>query len=372
MPKTNGTKKKSVTKKNRINQSDFPLYDIEKSLLVAQAIKDNYASQPTAPLLVAEACDISPSSSNWRYLSRASVAYEITTGSYQAKQIDITPLGRKIVSPLSEGDDLLALIEAIQKPRILGEFYAKYNGSKLPKDNILENVFESMGIPREKIKSAIEIMRKNAKKAGILREINGNEYIYLETSKTKVDSDTRENTVDDEIEKTTSTDEVPIDLFKKMELEPPMKSAVKEPLRKNIFISHGKNNTKIIKQLKEIIDYGEMTPIISVERETTAIPVPDKVFDDMRTCSAGIIHIDLEEVALEDGTTYKKLNENVLIEIGAAIALYNKRVILLCKKGTSLPSNLQGLYKSEYEGNELSGTSVMKLLKTLKDLREKM
>ena len=129
----------------------------------------------------------------------------------------------------------------------------------------------------------------------------------------------------------------------------------------------------IVGQLKELLTYGQMEPVVSIERETTAIPVPDKVFDDMRNCDAGIIHIDLEEVPIGDGNqTYRHLNENVLIEIGAAIALYGKRVILLCKKGTLLPSNLQGLYRCEYEGNQLDYASTMKLLKTMQELRTMM
>ena len=146
-----------------------------------------------------------------------------------------------------------------------------------------------------------------------------------------------------------------------------------EKRKPNVFISHGKNNTVIVGQLKELLTYGQMEPVISIERETTAIPVPDKVFDDMRSCDAGIIHIDFENVPLNNNEeTYERINENVLIEIGAAIALYAKRVILLCKKGTTLPSNLQGLYRCEYEGNQLDYNSTMKLLKTIQELRELM
>jgi len=47
------------------------------------------------------------------------------------------------------------------------------------------------------------------------------------------------------------------------------------------------------------------------------------------------------------------LNPNVLIEIGAALALYGKRFILLVEEGTDLPSNLQGLYQARYSGGKL-------------------
>jgi hypothetical protein len=31
--------------------------------------------------------------------------------------------------------------------------------------------------------------------------------------------------------------------------------------------------------------------VVSVEKETVAKPVPDKVMDDMRSCGAAIIHV---------------------------------------------------------------------------------
>jgi len=136
-----------------------------------------------------------------------------------------------------------------------------------------------------------------------------------------------------------------------------------------VFISHGKNK-KIVEQLKELLTFGQFEPIVSVERETTAIPVPDKVFSDMNGCHAGIIHIEGEQLLFDEhGNQHHKLNENVLIEIGAAIAYYNKRVILLCQKGLNLPSNLQGLYRCEYEGDQLDYTATMKLLKTFNEFR---
>ena len=107
-----------------------------------------------------------------------------------------------------------------------------------------------------------------------------------------------------------------------------------------------------------------------MEREATAIPVPEKVFEDMRSCSAGVIHVGAEGKYLDkDGTELTKLNDNVLIEIGAAMALYGKKVILLVERGVTLPSNLQGLYRCDFEGDKLEYDSTMKLLKTFSQFR---
>lgn len=367
--------KSAKPKQSRLLQTAFPSVTLAEALAIPQAIKDNFAGQATAPLLVAEACGVAPASSNWRVLTGAAVAYGLTSGAYNAKEISITPLGERIVAPLIEGDSEIALREAALKPTILNELYHQYDRNKLPKTEIAYNVLQKKGIPAERLENAWSILRANATRTNMLRVIGGSEYIYLDLEGRQVDRTVNES----EVLESKITDDlvVPDEVLEKMNIAPPTAPAPQRTEFKrekpNIFISHGKNNTVIVGQLKELLSYGQMEPVVSIERETTAIPVPDKVFDDMRNCDAGIIHIDLEEVPIGDGNqTYRHLNENVLIEIGAAIALYGKRVILLCKKGTLLPSNLQGLYRCEYEGNQLDYASTMKLLKTMQELRAMM
>ena len=365
------------TQKSRVSQNALPLYSLENVLVIAQALKDNFAGQPTAPLLVAEACKISPTSSNWRYLTGCSIAYGITNGGWNAQNIQLTELGERIVSPLEEGDDFRAKRQAVLIPTILKEFYMMYNRNKLPRKDIGLNVLQKKGVPVERLESTWTILRKNAEYVGILRVISGNEYIFLDND----DKQTIRNFSSAIVQNTedTSEDEViPDELAERLQIDIPNKPKLEESVeikrheKPNVFISHGKNSQVIIDQLKELLSYGQMIPIVSVERETTAVSVPDKVFSDMRNCDAGIINIVEEEFLSENGTKVKRLNENVLIEIGAAMALYEKRVILLCKKGTQLPSNLQGLYRCEYEGDQLDYSATIKILKTMQELRDLM
>jgi hypothetical protein len=132
-----------------------------------------------------------------------------------------------------------------------------------------------------------------------------------------------------------------------------------------VFITHGKNR-KILDQVKELVAYGKFEPIVAQERETAAKPVPEKVMDDMRGCQAAVIHVGAEGVLFEkDGKERPQVNGNVLIEIGAAMALYGRSFILLVEEGVQLPSNLQGLYECRYTGDELNMPAAMKLLKGL-------
>lgn len=144
-------------------------------------------------------------------------------------------------------------------------------------------------------------------------------------------------------------------------------SRTSENVVDRVFITHGKNQ-KILNQVKEIVSYGKFEPVVAQEHETTSKPVPDKVMEDMRSCQAAVIHVGAEGVLFDEhGNEHPQINGNVLIEIGAAMALYDRNFILLVEEGVQLPSNLQGLYECRYEGQELSGNATMKLLKVFND-----
>ncbi len=365
------------TERKVFRQSDLPKATLQEAISVAQAIWDQFAGKETNPLFVAQALNISPTSSNWRTLSGASVAYGLITGGYNSKLMGLTELGRRVVAPTSEDDDKLAIFEAAQIPTFFKKFYTQYgNGNKLPTDKIAENILISWGIPQKDAKSTFELIKNNGEFAQIIITIKGNQYVQLTPSfNTTPANDDNTSNIDTFSPVSAETDELPTELLKSMNIsvneQKPQIEQNAVTVNNNVFISHGKNK-QIVEQLKQLLEFGAFTPIVSVDRETTAIPVPDKVFNDMRQCSAGIIHIEGERKLLDqEGNEYNLINENVLIEIGAAIALFNNKVILLCRKDTKLPSNLQGLYKCEYEGDQLDYTSTMKLLKTFSEFRKK-
>ncbi len=92
--------------------------------------------------------------------------------------------------------------------------------------------------------------------------------------------------------------------------------------------------------------------------------------DDMRGAGAAIIHVDAERTIRDtDGNEHVLLNPNVLIEIGAAMAFYGRRFILLVREGVKLPSNLQGLYEVRYSGETLDANATIRLLEAIKDIK---
>lgn len=359
--------KKGSEKRTYFKQADFPLTDLQQAQKVASAIVDNFGGESGSPPDIALAIGISPTSSAWPQLTGAAIAYGITDGGINAHVIKLTPLGRRLVAPEQEGEDITARREAILKPRILREFFERYRRAKFPTDVIAVNVLRSMGLPSERIEAAIEIIKSNGRYAGIIRETPNGPFVNLDSPGVPAPAATPGLPEQDVIPEVSASTEA-----SNARSEPAAAASAPATfdLKANrVFISHGKERA-IVGQIKELLTFGNFEPVVSVERESTAIPVPEKVFEDMRSCGAGIIHVGAEGKYLDPaGKEHTKLNDNVLIEIGAAMALFGKKVILLVERGVSLPSNLQGLYRCEFDGDRLEYDSTMKLLKTFSMFR---
>src|SRR5258706_3185907 len=117
---------KTEDKRVYFKQSDFPQVTLQQAQEIASALVDNFASDSGSPPDVALALGISPTSSGWQALAGASIAYGLTDGGINANVIKLMPLGRGLVAPEQEGEDLVARREAILKPRILKEFFERY------------------------------------------------------------------------------------------------------------------------------------------------------------------------------------------------------------------------------------------------------
>jgi len=360
------TPPKVPEKRVYFKQADFPQTTLQQAQKLAAALVDNYAGDSASPPDVAFAINVSPTSSGWGALTGASIAYGLTEGGINAALMKLTPLGRRLVAPEEEGEDVAARREAILKPRILREFYEKYRRAKLPNENIATNVLRALGLPQDRAVAAFEIIKENGIYAGIVRSTPTGPFINLDSPGVPSPVATRDASESLQL----ADEEVAVDLSSTSatrEILAPVPQF--DPAVNKVFITHGKKR-EIVGQIKELLTFGNFEPVVSVERESTAISVPEKVFEDMRSCRAGVLHVGAEGSFLDrDGNEHVKINDNVLIEIGAAMALYGKRVILLVEKGVALPSNLQGLYRCEFEGDRLDYESTMKLLKTFNQFR---
>ncbi len=356
-----------------IQQVDVPRHPLAQALRVPRAIADHYGYKPTTPLDVAVALGMQPKSGQFRTICSAAVAYGLTKGGPYAAEISIEQLGMRVIRPTLEGDDLTAKREALQKPRVIGEFLRKYNQAPIPREDIGTNVLIGLDVPADRARKVFELIIDSAESVGMVKTIKGRRYLDL-VAEPSSDNGEAGHEVSNADEDDDGNDEVDIaDIDAVGNARPPQLTQQDQPLPSSadhqVFVSHGKNKA-FVEPIKKLLAFGELKAVVSVEQSSISQPVPDKVISDMRGCGAAIIHVEAEEILKDDkGTDRAVLNPNVLIEIGAAMALYGRRFILLVRDGVKLPSNLQGLFEVRYSGNVLDAEATIKLLEAINDIK---
>jgi predicted nucleotide-binding protein len=357
-------------KRGYLSQADVPSMSLDHALKVPRAIMENYAGSPTAPLKVAKALDIEPKGSKLKMHCGASLAYGLIDGGAQASLISLTDLAKRILKPLKEGDDEIAKREAFLKPKVVGDFLKKYNEAQVPRDDIARNMLEEFGVPKERTEETLKLIMFGAEQAGFIQEIKGKKYVDLNGAGASAVAP-KENGVVITPESITATEEQKTHVSGEVVLPAvlPPTAGSNDQRRKKVFLAHGKSKA-LVEPLKKLLRLGELEAVVSVETQSVAKPVPDKVINEMRSCGAAIIHVDAEQrLSAPDGQEHLVPNANVLIEIGAAMAIYGRRFVLLVKDGLALPSNLQGLYEVRYKGETLDGDEAIRLLEAINDIK---
>lgn len=348
-----------MSAKERISQTDLPRVSLEKALRLPRALLEEYAGQPTPPLDLALAVGVKPSSSGWRSLTGSAIGYGLTEGGYNASTISLTELGRRAVAPQEEGEDIEALREACLKPAVIGRFLHKYDGNKFPREDIARNVLKGeFEVPAARVDEALAMIVANAETIGAFRTMGGDRYVSLALTPRETTSTGTSMSEESSPESVEPLPETPVPPAT------PGASALAHDGRpvSAIFVSHSKG-TKVLDQVKQLLELADLRAEVAVEQETVAIPVPDKVFDAMSRSDAAIICVTADDgQEIDDGY---QVNPNVLIEIGAAYVRHDKRLVLLWDRRVRVPSNLQGLYRCEFEGSELSWEAGTKLQKAL-------
>lgn len=347
-------------------RSEFPKDTFEEAIKIAQAIENKNGGNPLPPQEVAIAIGRSPGSSAFRILLSSSIKYGLTTGSYNSPRISLANLGRDIVEPKEEELRKSAIVSSVLKPELFSKVFDYYKGKKVPEKSYFANTLvRDFGIPKKQADTFVEIFMANMNYLELIKDTTTGPWFAsdLHSSSLQKQLKTQEEEGKNEEEGiTTPEDNEPS--------TPEVTLPPKEIAPQKVFISHG-NNKDIVVQLKELLTFGKFTPVVAEEHDTTSKPVPEKVLNDMKDCFAGIIHVEGEQKMTDsEGKEHTILNQNVLIEIGSALALYGNKIILLVEKGAQLPSNLQGLYRCEYEGKKLDYDSTMKLLKTFNELAQ--
>jgi hypothetical protein len=133
------------------------------------------------------------------------------------------------------------------------------------------------------------------------------------------------------------------------------------PIRRSqrVFITC-RAGAKILEQVKELVAFGQIEPIVFRRNEIATAPLLWFLMEQMCGCDTAIVQVDANFLPRE---AQPRIQPDVLIEIGAAMALYGRNFVLLVEDQVALPPNLRGLYECRYRDDELNMAAMMELLR---------
>jgi hypothetical protein len=177
--KNNGVKAAKAKKSTgRAGSKSFPTFSFREALVIADAIQAHSGGTgKIRRLTLFDTLNKSPDSGPSRQLVTNSARYGLTTGSYTAEHLELTPKGNVATNP--EGDPkekLKARFElAISGIAPFKALYDKFAGNKLPAKPVMHDVLREAGVPDSDLAECADAFIVNAKYLGLLKTIAGAE-----------------------------------------------------------------------------------------------------------------------------------------------------------------------------------------------------
>jgi hypothetical protein len=155
----------------------YPALSFEASLTLADAIHTYASGERVARLTLLKQMNLSPTSSATQILITSSSKYGITTGSFAADHLELTPVGRvasdKASSPRPKAQARFDL--AIKNIKPFEVLYDRYRGKKLPSHDVMRDTLKEAKLEITDDKECIDTFIVNAKFLGLLQTIAGSE-----------------------------------------------------------------------------------------------------------------------------------------------------------------------------------------------------
>lgn len=332
----------------------FPVHSLEKALQIVQAIVENGAARPMDRLLLAEAVNRTPSSSEFKKLLSSSLKYGLTEGTEKADFVKPTTLGLQIARPVSEAERIQGLTRAIRTPELLGQIYVHFNKQKLPRIDFLKNVLaRQFGVEDQYTEELANLITENAKFAGVLQTIGGSTYINLDLVAVSAGAARPADSpqISDDALKSPefNGDEVPVATT---EIKTSVISHQTTP--KQIFVAHGKKQAPL-KEIQLILNKFKIPYVVAIEEAHAGRPISVKVAEMMQQSSAGLfIFTKDEEFQDANGKSVWRPSENVVFELGAGSMIWGKKIIILKEEGVNFASDYQDLGYITFQEGQLA------------------
>ncbi len=344
----------------------FPRESLEQSIVIANKISEENAGAPMKRLLVADVLDISPGSSNFKYLLSSSRSYGLTEGTEKAAEISLTKLGRTVAreSGLARKN---ALIQALLNIELFKKFLTRFNENKFPSLDMTKKILVSdFELDEAKAEEAARLIHENANFTGIIREISGTPRVMLDFDSLDSTSSNEEELNADPAGET--EDETTIDDLDQASQKPTESAVATASINKQapkaIFIGHGRN-TGPLEKLEKILAGFQIPFKVAVTEPNLGRPIPQKVRETMLDCGSAILIFTKDQKFVDEGgNEIWRPSENVVHELGAASFAYQDKVMIFKEAGITLPSNFSSVGYIEFEEDAIEAKT-MDLLREL-------
>ena len=159
------------------NVAPFPRITLEEALSLGTAIQEHAPGQKIRRATLFEKLNKSPDSGPSRALITNSGKYGITTGSYKADYLELTPTGAKATDPeTSDAERLRARFElAIKGVPAFNFLYESLKEKRIPSPEVIRDSLTEAGVEEEHKKECVDLFLENAKFLGLLRTSAGAE-----------------------------------------------------------------------------------------------------------------------------------------------------------------------------------------------------
>jgi hypothetical protein len=153
--------------------SVYPARVLKESLPVPRAIVEKSSGRPMRRLRLAEALDERPESGKFRAQLTSSRAYGLTEGSREAKNIELTELGARVVAGKVD-----AVLEALLSVPLFSTFYTEYESKVVPAEGVLKDYLrDDCGVPAKQVDHAYGGILQDARDWGLVQESAGAERV---------------------------------------------------------------------------------------------------------------------------------------------------------------------------------------------------
>ena len=173
-----GTKGKARTRTRAARP--YPASSFSEAAALGAAIHQYASGQRVRRLTLLKQMQKSPTSGPTKQLITNSGKYKITTGSYAAEWIALTPTGSVATEPgVVTRRKLQAQFSlAIEGVTPFAQLYAECKSRKLPSQDVMKDFLREAGVEEELLQECVDTFIVNTKDLGLIQTVGGSETLF--------------------------------------------------------------------------------------------------------------------------------------------------------------------------------------------------